>query len=81
MPSVRNRRSGHSSPERVGRGAPDSRIRENAMAICTNDDFGALLRCGLFMRATLGLPPPPSDAEIDRTVAAAVETWLRAYAV
>ena len=40
----------------------------------------SLLRAGVLLRATLALPPPPSDAEIDATVAAAVETWLRAYA-
>jgi len=28
----------------------------------------------------LGLPPPPGEAEIEATVASAVETWLRAYA-
>lgn len=57
------------------------RVRSDAEPGVAAEQFGALLRCGLFMRATLGLPPPPSDAEIDRTVAAAVETWLRAYAV
>jgi TetR/AcrR family transcriptional repressor of mexJK operon len=42
--------------------------------------FMALLRSDLFLRAALGLPPPPGEAEIDATVADAVETWLRAFA-
>jgi TetR/AcrR family transcriptional repressor of mexJK operon len=39
----------------------------------------ALLRCGVFLRATLALPPAPSEAEIDGTVSSAVDAWLRAY--
>jgi TetR/AcrR family transcriptional repressor of mexJK operon len=42
--------------------------------------FMALLRSDMFLRAGLGLPPPPGEAEIEATVASAVETWLRAYA-
>jgi TetR/AcrR family transcriptional repressor of mexJK operon len=42
--------------------------------------FMALLRSDMFLRAGLGLPPPPGEAEIDATVTNAVETWLRAYA-
>ncbi len=42
--------------------------------------FMALLRSDVFLRATLALPPSPSDAEIDATVTSAVETWLRAFA-
>jgi TetR/AcrR family transcriptional repressor of mexJK operon len=45
------------------------------------EQFIALLRAGLYTRATLGLTPPPSDAEIDATVAAAAGTFLKAYAV
>ena len=40
----------------------------------------ALLRSGVFLRASLSLPPEPSDTEIDATVDAAVATWLRAFA-
>jgi TetR/AcrR family transcriptional regulator, mexJK operon transcriptional repressor len=40
----------------------------------------ALLRAGLYFRATLGVPPAPTQAEIDATVAAAVDTFLAAYA-
>ena len=40
----------------------------------------SLLRSDLFLRASLRLEPPPTDAEIDASVAAAVDTWLRAYA-
>lgn len=44
------------------------------------EQFIGLLRTGLHTRATLGLPPPPSEAEIDATVTAAVDTFLKAYA-
>jgi len=43
------------------------------------DQFVGMLKCGVWTRAALGVPPPPDDAEIDATVAAAVETFLRAY--
>ena len=42
--------------------------------------FMALLRSDLFLRAGLGLPPPPGEADIDASVSNAVETWLRAFA-
>ncbi|MBV9537552.1 MAG: TetR/AcrR family transcriptional regulator [Acidisphaera sp.] len=45
-----------------------------------SDQFMALLRCGVFFRASLSLQPPPTDAEIDATVEAAVATWLKAFA-
>lgn len=46
------------------------------------DQFVGMLRApGVFLRASLGLPPPPTDAEIDATVTAAVRTFLKAYAV
>ncbi len=41
--------------------------------------FMALVRSCVFLRATLEVPPTPDEAEIERTVASAVETWLRAY--
>ena len=41
--------------------------------------FMALLRSGVFMRASLAIPPAPAEAEIDATVTAAVDTWLRAF--
>ncbi|HEX3348605.1 MAG TPA: TetR/AcrR family transcriptional regulator [Acetobacteraceae bacterium] len=41
--------------------------------------FMALLRSGVFLRASLGLQPPPSTEEIDETVAAAVDTFLKAF--
>jgi TetR/AcrR family transcriptional regulator, mexJK operon transcriptional repressor len=40
----------------------------------------ALLRAGPYFRAVLGVPPPPTETEIDATVAAAVDTFLAAYA-
>ena len=44
------------------------------------DQFIGLLRGGLYLRATLGLAPPPTEAEIDACVAASVATFLKAYA-
>jgi TetR/AcrR family transcriptional repressor of mexJK operon len=41
--------------------------------------FMALLKSGLFMRASLAITPPASEAEIDATVAAAVRTFLAAF--
>ena len=43
------------------------------------EQFVGMLKTGLFLRASLGLTPP-TDAEIDATVAAAVTTILKAYA-
>ena len=39
----------------------------------------ALLRSGVFLRASLAVPPAPTEADIAATVTAAVETWLRAF--
>jgi TetR/AcrR family transcriptional repressor of mexJK operon len=41
--------------------------------------FMALLRSGLFIRASLALRPAPTAAEIDATVASAVSTFLKAF--
>jgi TetR/AcrR family transcriptional repressor of mexJK operon len=43
------------------------------------EQFLGLLRSGLYLRATLGLTPPPDDAAIDVVVSGAVQTFLRAY--
>ncbi len=43
------------------------------------EHFLALIKSGLFMRVTLGLPPAPSDAEIDGTVEAAIGTFIKAF--
>jgi TetR/AcrR family transcriptional regulator, mexJK operon transcriptional repressor len=43
------------------------------------DQFVGLLKCGTWTRAAHGVPPPPDQAEIDATVSAAVETFIRAY--
>jgi TetR/AcrR family transcriptional repressor of mexJK operon len=56
------------------------RVRQAADPVVAAQQFAALLRSGLFLRTTLALPPPPTEAEIDGTVAAAVATWLCAYA-
>ncbi len=50
---------------------PDARVAA--------DQFGALLRASLFMRATLALPPAPDEAEIDATVQQAVAMFLRGF--
>ena len=50
-----------------------------ANVMVATQQYMALLRSGVFLRASLGLPPEPTDAEIDATVAAAVDTWLRAF--
>jgi TetR/AcrR family transcriptional repressor of mexJK operon len=55
-------------------------VRRDADLEAAAEQFGALLRGGLLLRAALALPPPPTEADIDRTVAAAVATWLRAFA-
>lgn len=55
-------------------------VRDADLEVATQQ-LMALLRCGVFLRATLGLPPAPTDTEIDATVTAAVDTWMRAYAV
>jgi AcrR family transcriptional regulator len=54
------------------------RLRRHDPAVAA-DQFVGLLRSGLFVRAVLGLTPPPTEAEIDATVTAAVTTFLRAY--
>lgn len=43
------------------------------------EQFTGLLRAGLFFRATLGVAPAPSEAEIDAVVSASVRTFLRAF--
>jgi len=53
-------------------------VRAADLEVATTQ-FMALLRSDLFLRASLALPPAPTEAEIDATVSAAVETWLRAF--
>ncbi|MFQ3622455.1 MAG: TetR/AcrR family transcriptional regulator [Acetobacteraceae bacterium] len=43
------------------------------------EQFLSLLRPSAFLRRLLGVPPEPDPAEIDRVVAAAVETFLRSW--
>ncbi len=47
--------------------------------LAATHQFTALLRSDVFLRASLGVPPPPGDDEINATVTSAVETWLRAF--
>jgi hypothetical protein len=51
-------------------------VTDTAMAA---EQFVGMLRTSLFLRATLGLTPP-TEAEIDATVEAAVRMFLKAYA-
>lgn len=44
------------------------------------EQFMGLLRTHLQMRALLGVGPPPTEAEIQTTAQAAVDTFMRAYA-
>lgn len=44
------------------------------------EQFTGLLRTHLQMRALLGVDPKPTAAEIEATAAAAVDTFMRAYA-
>jgi AcrR family transcriptional regulator len=53
-------------------------VRPADVTVAANQ-FMALLRSGVFLRASLALPPPPTEAEIDATVRHAVDTWLRAF--
>ncbi len=59
------------------------RTTEGQLAVCdpgrAAEQFIGLLRGGLYLRATLGLRPPPTEADIDATVAAAVDTFMKAY--
>lgn len=41
--------------------------------------FMALMRCGVFFRRSLGVGPMETEDEIDLTVRAAADTWMRAY--
>jgi TetR/AcrR family transcriptional repressor of mexJK operon len=43
------------------------------------EQFLSLLRSGLYLRATLGLAPEPTEPAIDAVVTSAVTTFLRAY--
>ena len=45
------------------------------------EQFLALLRAGVYFRATLGLEPEPDEPAIDAVVTAAVRAFLRAYGV
>jgi TetR/AcrR family transcriptional repressor of mexJK operon len=45
------------------------------------EQFLALLRAGLYFRATLGLEPEPDEPAIDAVVISAVGAFLRAYGV
>ena len=56
------------------------KVRADAEPEVAAQHLMGLLRSTLFLRATLGLPPAAEGADIDRAVAGAVDTWLRAFA-
>jgi TetR/AcrR family transcriptional regulator, mexJK operon transcriptional repressor len=56
------------------------RLRVPDPEMAADQFIGMLRSAGIYTRATLGLPPPPTEAAIDATVVAAVATFLRAYA-
>ena len=41
--------------------------------------FMALMRSGVFLRRSLAIAPAETEVEIEQTVRAAADTWLRAY--
>ncbi len=43
------------------------------------EQFMALMRSDVFLRRSLSIDPLPTDEEIERSVRAAVDTWLRAF--
>ena len=43
------------------------------------EQYMALMRSDVFLRRSLSIEPEPSDDEIERSVRAAVDTWLRAF--
>jgi len=55
---------------------PDLTVPEPEVAA---EQFLGLLRSGLYLRATLGLAPDASEADIDAVVTAAVGTFIRAF--
>jgi TetR/AcrR family transcriptional repressor of mexJK operon len=57
-------------------GRPGLNVPEAEIAA---EQFLGLLRTGLYLRATLGLTPEPTEPAIGAVVAAAVSTLLRAY--
>lgn len=59
-------------------GRPSLHVPEPELAA---EQFLGLLRSGLYLRATLGLAPEPTEPAIEAVVAAAVRTFLRAFGV
>jgi AcrR family transcriptional regulator len=53
-------------------------VRADDLVVATNQ-FMALMRSGVFLRRSLSMPPEASEEEIHATVAAAAETWLKAF--
>ena len=56
------------------------RLRDADPAVAA-EHFIALIRGGIYVRASVGLPADDDDASIERHVAAAVDTFLRAFGV
>ncbi len=43
------------------------------------DQLIALIKSGVYVRAMLGVPPPPTQAEIEATADAAADTFMKAF--
>ena len=59
-------------------------LRRRGMIDCEDTtmathQFMALMRSGVFLRRSLSVPPEASEAEIDATVKAAADSWLKAF--
>jgi TetR/AcrR family transcriptional repressor of mexJK operon len=57
------------------------RLVVDDVGIASDQFVGMLRSTGVYLRASLGLPPRPTEAEINATVTGAVRTFLKAYAV
>ena len=58
----------------------DQKLVEVTDLVTASNQFMALMRCGVFFRRSLSLPPEASEDEIQTTVRAAADTFIRAYA-
>ena len=54
-------------------------VQADDLQSATNQ-FLALVRCGVFLRRSLAMPPEASEAEINDTVSAAAASWMKAFA-
>jgi hypothetical protein len=64
----------------IGREMRAGRLRAADPAVAA-EQFVALIRGGIHLRLTVGLPVPHDDASVERHVRNAVDTFLRAFGV